>query len=57
MICEWFALCDHEAVGLVAHPIIGSVPVCQRCADKLDMKPEPFPANAGAAGESQDVPL
>lgn len=35
--CAWFLLCDRAAVGTVAHPILGSVPCCQRCADKLDL--------------------
>lgn len=37
MICEWFLLCTNEADGTVEHPILGSVPTCQRCADKLDL--------------------
>lgn len=32
--CEWYALCTNEADGLVAHPILGNVPTCTRCADK-----------------------
>lgn len=35
--CEWFALCDHDAIGVTPHPILGDVPICQRCADKLDI--------------------
>jgi hypothetical protein len=35
--CEWFALCDHVAAGVVSHPILGDVPTCQRCADKLGL--------------------
>lgn len=35
--CEWFLLCDNQAVGTVAHPILGSVPTCQRCANKLGL--------------------
>jgi hypothetical protein len=38
MLCEWFALCDHEAVGYADHVIVGYVPICQRCADKLDIE-------------------
>lgn len=32
--CKWFALCDRAAVMTLRHPILGQVPVCQRCADK-----------------------
>jgi hypothetical protein len=32
-VCQWFALCDNEAVGTVGHPVLGDVPTCQRCAD------------------------
>jgi hypothetical protein len=40
--CAWFALCDHDAVGTVEHPVLGDVPICQRCADRFGMKPVPF---------------
>lgn len=36
--CQWFALCDHDAAGAVAHPILGLVPCCQRCADALGLE-------------------
>lgn len=35
--CEWFALCDHPADGAVWHPVLGYVPTCLRCADRLDL--------------------
>ncbi|AYR01207.1 hypothetical protein SEA_SCARLETT_40 [Mycobacterium phage Scarlett] len=35
-VCEWFALCDHEATSTEAHPILGEVPICDRCKAKLD---------------------
>lgn len=43
MRCEWFAMCDHEAVGQVEHPILAPVPTCQRCADRLGLRLEPLP--------------
>lgn len=33
--CQWFALCDHPADGLVAHPVLDYVPTCTRCATRL----------------------
>lgn len=39
-MCEWFALCDKPAAGVVVHPVLGDVPCCTRCAEKLDLKLE-----------------
>lgn len=37
--CEYYALCDNRAVGVVSHPVIPfPVPVCQRCADKHNLE-------------------
>ena len=36
MTCEYFALCKNPAVGFVTNPILGPVPCCQRCADKME---------------------
>jgi hypothetical protein len=33
--CEWFALCDRAADGLRRHPILGAVPICDRCAERI----------------------
>jgi len=33
--CQWFALCDNSAVTTEPHPVLGEVPICQHCADKL----------------------
>lgn len=35
--CEWFAFCQNPAAGNVAHPVLGQVPTCQRCADKFEL--------------------
>lgn len=43
MQCQWFALCDREAAGVVAHPVLADVPTCQRCADRLGLLLEPLP--------------
>lgn len=40
--CQWFALCVNEAVGTVEHPVLGDVPICQRCATRFDLKVIPF---------------
>ncbi len=34
--CQWFALCDNQATGTLAHPILGEVPICDRCAAKVE---------------------
>lgn len=34
--CEWFLLCPNPADGLVEHPILGEVPCCDRCAEKME---------------------
>lgn len=42
--CRWFARCDRLADGVVRHPILGDVPTCSRCAEKLDLELIRFPA-------------
>lgn len=32
--CRWFALCENEATGTLPHPVLGDVPVCDRCRAK-----------------------
>lgn len=34
--CEWFALCTNDATSTMPHPVLGDVPICQRCRDKVD---------------------
>jgi hypothetical protein len=34
--CQWFALCDNPATGHMPHPILGSVPICDRCRAKVE---------------------
>ena len=29
--CEWFALCDNYATHTKTHPVLGEVPICDRC--------------------------
>jgi hypothetical protein len=36
LMCEWFALCDRPATDTRPHPILGDVPVCDRCAAFVD---------------------
>lgn len=33
--CQVFLLCRNEATTTIPHPILGNVPACQRCADKM----------------------
>lgn len=34
--CMWFAGCRNAAVTTQAHPVLGDVPICQRCKDWYD---------------------
>ncbi len=36
--CEWFLRCDHEAEGVLTHPVLGYVPTCGRCAERAEQK-------------------
>lgn len=36
-MCDWYALCDRTPVGKVAHPALGAVLTCERCAEKHDL--------------------
>lgn len=29
--CEWFLMCTNRATGVMPHPILGDVPICDRC--------------------------
>lgn len=35
MDCQYFALCTNPAIGTLPNPIIGDVPTCRRCAEKM----------------------
>lgn len=35
VVCQWFALCDHPATQGIAHPTLGNVPTCDRCAARI----------------------
>jgi hypothetical protein len=29
--CRWFAMCENAATGTMPHPVLGDVPICDRC--------------------------
>lgn len=33
--CQWYALCDRPVAVNLPHPVLGLVPTCQPCADKV----------------------
>jgi hypothetical protein len=37
MTCEWYPLCDEDAIGHVRHPVVGRVPTCRRCVVRHDL--------------------
>lgn len=40
-ICQWYVLCGDPATTTQSHPILGNVPICDRCKaiyDKLTVK-------------------
>lgn len=34
--CQWWALCYNAATKTRPHPILGDVPICDRCDAKLE---------------------
>jgi hypothetical protein len=38
--CEWFARCANQTSRAAGHPILGPVPICDRCAERMDIEPE-----------------
>lgn len=40
IICQWFARCANVATRAAGHPVLGPVPICDKCADKLGITPE-----------------
>lgn len=34
--CHWFAGCRNQATSMMAHPILGQVPICDRCRARVE---------------------
>lgn len=30
-VCQWWFMCENQAVQTRPHPILGHVPICERC--------------------------
>jgi hypothetical protein len=50
MKCEWFAMCDRNAVGVTSHPVLEYVPICARCAENFDLEVTPVDLRPSLAG-------
>ena len=37
LVCEWFVRCENPTLLAVKHPVLGYVPCCVRCADKMSI--------------------
>lgn len=33
--CAWFLLCENDATTTREHPLLGAVPICDRCDEKV----------------------
>jgi hypothetical protein len=45
--CQWWALCGNDATKVRHHPVLGDVPICDRCNVKVErlenkMKPKRY---------------
>lgn len=36
-LCRWFLMCRNKAVKVRPHVILGQVPICKRCDDKMEV--------------------
>lgn len=34
--CQWFANCENPANGTMPHPVLGEVPICERCRKRAE---------------------
>lgn len=34
-LCEWYAICDYNATTTRPHPVLGDVPICSRCNERV----------------------
>lgn len=34
--CGWWARCPRRATGLMAHPVLGDLPICDECRKNVE---------------------
>ena len=52
--CDWFAMCDNTAAGVVPHRVLGDVLTCQQCADTLRLDLHPFTEMVDVGSPARD---
>jgi len=54
-VCEWFAYCENRATLTMPHPVLGSVPICERCASRPELAARRVDAVPLTSGGSDDA--
>lgn len=56
-LCRWYAFCENVTTTGLAHPALGLVPCCERCASRVDLAAELVPLPDDGAPIASFVPV